>query len=129
MVSAQKTRQSAKIKEIANALVNVGYLTLDEQARVLGLCRSTTWTLVKTSHKGSGLSAGLVNRMLASSQLPAPVREKVIEYVQERLAGLHGHSASQCRKFAARLTIKLRPTASDLIREIYNKGRPPELNE
>ncbi len=121
MASQTKARQSAKIKEIADTLESVGYRTLDEQARALGLCRSTTWTLVHTAHKASGLSAHLINSMLASPELPAPVREKIIEYLEERLTGAYGHTPPQCRKYAARLTVKLRPTALDLSREIYRK--------
>jgi predicted DNA-binding transcriptional regulator AlpA len=123
MVAAKKARQSAKIKEIVNALTAVGYMKLDQQAKVLGLGRSTTWTLVRTSHKGSGLSAAIINRMLASPELPVPVRDKIIEYVRERLAGLHGHSANQCRRFAARLNVKIHPTATDLIMQMYTEDR------
>jgi len=120
MVSQTKARQSAKIKEIAEALGSVGYRTLDDQAKVLGLCRSTTWTLVKTAHKASGLSAHLICRMLASRKLPAPVRQKIIEYVDEHLAGLYGHSRPQRRKFAARLAANLRSAAAD--REIRRRA-------
>src|SRR5262249_11704985 len=46
-VSRMKARQSAKIREIAEALVCAGFVKLDAQAKVLGLCRSTTWTILK----------------------------------------------------------------------------------
>jgi hypothetical protein len=121
MNSQTKERQSAKIREIADTLKSVGYRTLDEQARALGLCRSTTWTLVNSAHKASGLSAHLVNAMLASPYLPAAVREKIIEYLEERLTGLYGHAPTQCRLYATRVTVKLRPTALDLIRKMYGK--------
>src|SRR5262245_19814241 len=54
-VAKMKARQAAKIREIANALVNAGFATLDDQARILGVGRSTAWTILKSSHKGSGL--------------------------------------------------------------------------
>jgi hypothetical protein len=117
-----KDRQCAKIKEIGEALASVGYRTLDGQAEVLGLCRSTTWTLIKCSHKASGLSAHLINQMLASPKLPPPVREKIIEYVAERLTGAYGHSRAQRRHFAARLTITLPPGRVEEIREIHRKA-------
>src|SRR5690242_8261607 len=101
MASAAKSRQAQKIGEIIDALTSVGYLTLDDQAKALGLCRSTTWTLVRGCHKSSGLSARLINRMLAAPNLPSVVRDKVGEYVRERLAGAYGHNSMQLRRFAS----------------------------
>jgi hypothetical protein len=85
------------------------------QAKALGLCRSTTWTLVKGCHKASGLSARLIKRMLASPELPPPVRERIHEYVRERLEGVYGHNKMQLRKFAWRLSGKHIPTAEEVI--------------
>ncbi len=116
-----KDRQTCKIKEIGQTLANVGYLTVEEQATALGLCRSTAWTIVKSSHKASGLSANLVKQMLASPRLPPPVRQKIIEYLEERLTGVYGHSRQQGRKFAARLAANLRSPAADSVREIRRK--------
>jgi hypothetical protein len=79
-------------------------VALDEQADALGLCRSTTWTILQATHKNSGLSATVVNRMLASPQLPAPVRAKLIEYIEEKISGRYGHGKVQLREFAGRLT-------------------------
>ena len=92
LTARMKARQSSKIRELAEAVKSAGFLTLDEQAKALGLSRSTAWTIRKASHKASGLSASIINRMLA-----AP------EYVEEKTAGLYGGSRSQRRKFAARL--------------------------
>jgi hypothetical protein len=116
-----KDRQTSKIREISETLARVGYPTLDEQAKALGLCRSTAWTIIKSSHKASGLSAHLVNQMLTSSTLPPAVRQKITEYVAERLAGVYGHSSAQRRRFAARLTITLPPGAVEEIREIHRR--------
>jgi type I restriction enzyme M protein len=41
-------------------------------------------------HKNYGLSVKLINRMLASQHLPALVRSKIIEYREEKTAGLYG---------------------------------------
>lgn len=57
MVRSLKARQGLKIRELGAALVSVGLITLDEQAKALGLPRSTTWTILKGTHKSSGLSA------------------------------------------------------------------------
>jgi predicted DNA-binding transcriptional regulator AlpA len=104
MIVELKARQSAKIREVRDALIEAGLLTLDQQAKALGLSRSTTWTILRANHKASGLSASIVNRMLASPQLPPLVRAKVLEYIAERTAGLHGHNKLQLRRFTARLS-------------------------
>jgi len=101
-----KARQSSKIRELGDALIVEGYLTLDEQAKALGLGRSTTWTLLKGNHKTSGLSAGVINRMLAAPQLPALVQAKILEYIDEKIASFYGHNNTQLRRFTARLSIK-----------------------
>jgi hypothetical protein len=117
-------RQSSKIRELGDALIAEGYLTLDEQARALGLGRNTTWTILKRHYKTSGLSAGIINRMLAAPRLPALVRAGILEYIDEKTAGLYGHSNTQLRRFAIRLTVKpadrTRPSGTKVDREIVN---------
>jgi hypothetical protein len=54
------------IREICDALVTAGFKTLCKQAKVLGLPRSTTWTILRGNHKKSGLSATLVTQILKS---------------------------------------------------------------
>src|SRR5512136_1820143 len=81
-----KARQSAKIREIADALIAEGFFTLDAQAKALGLGRSTTWTILKASHKSTGLSAKIIDRILAR-HLPLLVRAKILEYVEEKAIG------------------------------------------
>ena len=83
----RKLQQSAKIREIGEALAASSVHTLDHKAEVLGLSRSTTWTLLQGNHKSSGLSVMVINRMLAAPGLPPQVRTKVIEYVKEKAAG------------------------------------------
>ena len=93
-------RQLSKIRELAETVEAAGFLTLDEQAKILGLPRSTAWTIRRGSHQASGLSATVINRMLAAPTLPLLVRVKILEYVQEKVAGLYGGSQRQCRRFA-----------------------------
>jgi hypothetical protein len=100
------TARSSKIRELGDALIAEGYLTLDEQAKALGLGRGTTWTILKGNHKTSGLSADVINRMLAAPQLPALVQAKILEYIDEKIASFYGHSNTQLRRFTARLSIK-----------------------
>ena len=98
-----KARQSCKIRELADAVKSAGFLTLDEQAKALGLSRSTA----------SGLSASIINHMLAAPELPSLARTKILEYVEEKAAGLYGGSRSQRRKFAARLSIEKLPVCGE----------------
>ena len=94
-----KARQAARIRELAAVLAASGFVALDEQARVLGLSRSTTWTVLKGNHKASGLSAATLSRMLSSPELPPHVRATLLLYVEEKMAGLYGHNKMQLRRF------------------------------
>jgi predicted DNA-binding transcriptional regulator AlpA len=105
-VGDMKMRQSAKIRELGQALTAAGIVSLDAQAKVLGLSRSTTWTLLKGNHKGSGLSIETINRMLTAQHLPPAVRVKLLEYVQEKAFGCYGHSERLRRRFIDKLAAK-----------------------
>ena len=74
---------------------------LDEQANVLELSRTTTWTILRGKQKSVGLSVGTLNRILAARRLPPIVRAKIHEYIQEKAAGLYGDSEKLIRKIAA----------------------------
>jgi predicted DNA-binding transcriptional regulator AlpA len=106
-LAAMKANQSAKIREFAQALAVAGIVSLDDQTRVLGLSRSTAWTIISGAHKSTGISATLIDRMLASPTLPQPLRAKIIEYVEEKAAGRYGHSRAQRRRFVESLATKL----------------------
>ena len=97
-----KARQAIRIKEIGAALAADGFVTVDEQARALGLSRSSAWAVLKANHKASGLAAGTINQMLSSPELPPRVRVTILTYIEEKLAGLYGHNKTQLRRFAAR---------------------------
>jgi DNA-binding CsgD family transcriptional regulator len=105
-VAQLKARQSAKMRELREALVASGFTSLDERAQVLGLSRSTAWTILNGNHKSYGLSAGIVNRMLLAPRLPPLVRTKIREYIEEKAAGHYGHSNGRRRKFTQRLLIE-----------------------
>jgi hypothetical protein len=98
-------RQSAKIRELRDALAAAGLRTLDKQAAALTLSRSTTWTLLKGNHKGSGISAAIINRMLLAPRLPRSVHATILQYVAEKAAGLYGDSERRLRKFTAQLSV------------------------
>jgi hypothetical protein len=103
VVAEMKARQAAKIGELGHALLDAGFLTLDEQSKALGLARSTTWTILRASHKSSGLSAAIIKRMLLSPKLPLLARWKILEYTMDKLAGVYGGSRTQRRKFFERM--------------------------
>jgi hypothetical protein len=131
-VADLKARQSAKIKELAQALIHAGLRTLDDQAEALGLSRSTAWTILKARHKSSGLSAVIIERMLGSSKLPPRAREILLQYVEEKAFGLYGGNRRQQRRFAAHLLNIIKP-ASESQEPLTENGkrrdhrkRPPE---
>ena len=62
------------IQLIADALIRAGYLSLDEQAKALGLNRSTTWTIMKARHKLGHLNSRTVRSILANPDTPVSVR-------------------------------------------------------
>src|SRR5262245_3364839 len=110
-----KASQSAKIREVGEAVIADWICSLYQQAKALGLSRSTTWTILKASHKSSGLSAAIINRMLAAPQLPPRVRLKLFEYIQEKSVGHYGDNERRIVKFTARISAdiekcELRPT-------------------
>ena len=93
-----------KIREIAEALLKAGYSTIDGQAKILGVPRSTAWTILSGHHKASGLSARIIQTMLNSPELPALVRAKILEYMADKAAGRFGTSGVRSRRFRARMS-------------------------
>ena len=92
-----RTQQRLKIEEIATTLAECGFVALDEQAYVLGLSRSTAWTVLRAMHKNSGLSATTINRMLDTGRLPPRVRLKLLEYIAEKMSGAYGDRTHRWR--------------------------------
>ena len=100
-----KARQASKIGELKSTLIDAGLIALDEQARALGLSRTTAWSILTNAHKGSGISARIVIRMLTAPDLPPLVRSKIIECVLEKIDGAYGHSIKRSREFASRIAL------------------------
>ena len=84
-----RIQQRLKIEAIGTTLAECGFVALDEQAYVLGLSRSTAWTVIRAMHKNSGLYAMTINRMLDTVRLPPRIRLKLLESVRKHHAGLH----------------------------------------
>jgi hypothetical protein len=121
VLSEMKARQSAKIRELGQALIDAGLRTLDAQADALGLRRSTAWTILKTRHKSTGLSAAIIERMLGSSKLPPRARAIIVEYVEEKSFGLYGGSRRQQQRFAVRLSNTIASSSGS--EEMQRRGR------
>ena len=100
-----KARQTAKMREIGEALVAAGYDNLDNQAAALGLSRSTTWTIIKATHKSSGLSGTTLRRVLSAPDLHPLVRRKFLEYIKEKNDGRYGSTRNCLRRFNQRLGV------------------------
>src|SRR5690348_4652960 len=116
----------AKIRELREVVVAAGYLHLGEQAAVLGLSRSTTWTILRAKHKNTGLSASVINRMLAQPRLPGSARVKISEYVAQKSAGTYGHNSRQVRRFLAQL--QMPDHTPDVHRQICRPVSEPKVS-
>lgn len=91
--AAQRTVRTTKLcnqvqglQRVADALIAAGYTTLDEQAKALGVRRSTAWTIVRVKHKLGRLSEKTQRRILANPELPSRVRVVFQEYLSEMTA-------------------------------------------
>ena len=62
------------IQLVADALIKDGFHSLDQQAKALGLHRSTVWTIMKTKHKLGLLNNKTARSILAHPGTPASVR-------------------------------------------------------
>ena len=93
-----KAKQASKLAEIREALVAAGYNTAAKQAAALGVSRPTAWALLNRD-KRAGPSSIIIKRILSSPNLPLGAREKVEEYVEEKIAGLYGHTEGRGRWF------------------------------
>jgi hypothetical protein len=100
----RKAIQARKIEELRKAVCAGGPVSLSEHAELLGLGRSTAWALLNRPYKNSGLTAGVIKRMLASPKLPQGTHAILIQYVEEKANGLYGHSRVQRRRFVAALS-------------------------
>lgn len=100
-VANMKAGQRSKIRELEDALVEAGYTSLDEQAQVLGLPRSTSWSILKSGHKSPWLSANTINRIFTSPRLPLRARSLILEYIVEKAAGMYGGNGRPHHRFAS----------------------------
>jgi hypothetical protein len=76
------------VVRIREALIACGYTKLDQQAKALGINRSTAWTIIKMKHKLGRLNNKTTQRILANPNTPPPVRTVVLRYLAERPVAL-----------------------------------------
>src|SRR5262245_44674008 len=103
MLASLRARQADTFRALRLALIANGISSVDEQAKVLCLPRSTAWFVLQSNHKWRGLNAAQVVRMLRSQQLPEDARRIVLQYVHERSAGAYGHTQVMRQRFLLRL--------------------------
>ena len=82
-----RRRYSVGIQHIREALVASGYTSLDQQAKALGIHRSTAWTIIKGTHKLGRLSRKTTVRILANPDTPPSVRAVIRQYLAKRSIG------------------------------------------
>ena len=96
-MGAPRSSYAIGIEQISKALIASGYLTLDAQAKALGIHRNTAWTIVNTKHKLGRLSAKTTQRILANPETPPAVRAVIEKYLAQRSKGF---SAAQTKLIA-----------------------------
>ena len=87
MLRLARRKYSVGIQHIREALVASGYTSLDQQAKALGVHRSTAWTIIKATHKLGRLSRKTTVRILANPDTPPSVRAVIQQYLAERSIG------------------------------------------
>jgi len=88
--SSHDGRRTMPIQPIVNALIAAGYSSLDNQARALGLNRSTAWTIIKNKHKLGRLNIKTTQRILENPDTPPDVRAVIEQYMSQSLVTLPG---------------------------------------
>ncbi len=106
---AMKARQTRKLEQLREVFLTNGRLRVREQAKLLGLCPSTAHAVLQRNYKSSGLSGAIIKRMLACPNLPESARTIILEYRDEKIAGLYGHTSSQRRRFMAAVAMEQNP--------------------
>src|SRR6476659_5259704 len=73
------------LQQIREALIKSGYSKLDQQAKALGVRRSTAWIIVKAKHKLGRLNAKTARCILSNPDTPPSVRSVIEKYVGEEV--------------------------------------------
>jgi plasmid maintenance system antidote protein VapI len=84
MRGATRRNYTVRLREIGDALIAAGHETLDDQAKALGVKRSTAWNIVNGKNKLDRLSEKTTKRILANPNTPPSVRAIIRQYLAER---------------------------------------------
>jgi len=84
MRGATPRNYTVRLSDIGDALTAAGYATLDEQAKALGVNRSTAWYIVNGKNKRDRLSKKTTQRILTNPDTPPSVRAIIQQYLAER---------------------------------------------
>jgi hypothetical protein len=111
--SVQLREQQSRILEISEVLSRHGHCTVDQQARILNVPRSTAWTILRPTHKYSGLTIRVLLKMLNAPELPPEARQKVLDYLNEKAEGRFGSNRNCQRRFKTKAKqVGLMPSCS-----------------
>jgi hypothetical protein len=80
----ERPRYTVTLQNVSEALIAAGFVSLDEQAKALGVHRATAWTIIKHKHKLGRLQRDTVVRILANPGTPQSVRTVIERYAAER---------------------------------------------
>jgi hypothetical protein len=84
MCAERKARcYSIELERISEALIVSGYISLNQQAKALGLHRNTAWTIINNKHKLGRVSNKTISRILTNRAPPA-VRAVLVDYLAKR---------------------------------------------
>ena len=84
-ISSSPLRRPAPLQQIAEALIEAGYKSLDAQAKALGIHRATVWTIITRKHKVGRLNTPTIERILANPDTPPSVRAVIQQYAAQRV--------------------------------------------
>jgi hypothetical protein len=76
--------EPTEFARISEALIASGYISLDEQAKALGVHRNTAWTIVKNKYKLGRLSTKTIDRILTNPRTSPSVRAVDQQYLAKR---------------------------------------------
>ena len=110
----QNRNYAIRLQDISDALTESGYTKLDQQAKALGINRSTAWTIVKTKHKLGRLSTKTTKRILANPVTPPAVRSVIQEYLAERSDALAARAARLDRRKRQRNKLRAARNETDV---------------
>ena len=121
--SVQLREQQRRILEISEILSRHGYCTVNQQARILNVPRSTAWTILRPTHKHSGLTVRVLRRILSSRELPPEARQKVLDYLHEKADGRFGSNRNCQRRFKTKaMQMGLVPSCSMSEQTVAGEG-------